>query len=60
MNLNYEIYRMNSQMKGSALTQEEIKLWTYRNIFISRLGIIKSFNTPLHKKVLFLLSGRQI
>ncbi|ASJ27605.1 DUF777 family protein [Borrelia turicatae] len=56
MNLNYEIYRMNSQMKGSALTQEEIKLWTYRNIFISKLGIIKSFNSSTQEGVV-LLSG---
>lgn len=56
MNLNYEIYRMNSQMKGSPLTQEEIKLWIYRNIFISKIGIIKSFNTSTQKGIV-LLSG---
>ncbi|WP_152520709.1 DUF777 family protein, partial [Borrelia persica] len=44
MNVNYQIYRMNAKMQGSALTQEEIKQWIYSNVFISKMGIVKSFN----------------
>ncbi|AHH11517.1 DUF777 family protein (plasmid) [Borrelia coriaceae] len=54
MHINYELYRMNSQMKGSALTQEEIKLWTYKNIFISKIGIIKSFNISTQDGIVLL------
>ncbi|WP_024654678.1 DUF777 family protein [Borrelia hispanica] len=54
MHLNYDIYRMNSQMVGSALTQEEIKLWIYKNIFISTIGIIKSFDSETQEGVVLL------
>uniref|UniRef100_UPI000463C0B7 DUF777 family protein n=1 Tax=Borrelia hispanica TaxID=40835 RepID=UPI000463C0B7 len=54
MNLNYEIYRMNSKMQGSALTQEEIKQWIYSNVLISKVGIIKSFNSQTQEAVVII------
>ncbi|WP_024654669.1 DUF777 family protein [Borrelia hispanica] len=54
MNGNYEIYRMNAKMQGSALTQEEIKQWIYSNVFISKVGIIKSFNSQTQEAVVII------
>ncbi|UPA18385.1 DUF777 family protein [Borrelia puertoricensis] len=51
MNFNYEIYRMNQSMSGSALTQEESKEWIANNICISKIGIIKSFNSDTQEGV---------
>ncbi|UPA12564.1 DUF777 family protein [Borrelia venezuelensis] len=51
MNLNYEIYRMNQSLSGSALTQEEIKGWIANNICISKIGIVQSFNSDTQEGV---------
>ncbi|AYE37093.1 hypothetical protein DB313_06210 (plasmid) [Borrelia turcica IST7] len=53
-NINYELYRINQNLKGSALTQEEIKNWIYSSIAILKIGIIKSFNAQEQEGIVFI------
>ncbi|AHH05688.1 DUF777 family protein (plasmid) [Borrelia miyamotoi] len=54
MTLNYDLYRMNQNFYGSTLTQEEIKLWIYSNIFITKIGTIKTFDTTSQKGIVII------
>ncbi|WP_330730546.1 DUF777 family protein [Borrelia turicatae] len=54
MHPNYEFYRMNQNLYGSALTQEEIKKWIFNNIFITKIGKIKTFDPNLQKGVVII------
>ncbi|AOW96159.1 hypothetical protein AXH25_05635 (plasmid) [Borrelia miyamotoi] len=45
---------MNQNLYGTALTQEEIKLWIFSNIFITKIGKIKTFDHASQKGVVIL------
>ncbi|WAZ71076.1 DUF777 family protein (plasmid) [Borrelia miyamotoi] len=54
MTLNYDLYRMNQNFYGSTLTQEEIKLWIYSNIFITKIDKIKTFAPKSQKGIVII------
>ncbi|WP_281507453.1 DUF777 family protein [Borrelia coriaceae] len=54
MHSNYEFYRMNQNLYGSALTQEEIKKWIFNNIFITKIGKVKTFDPNSQKGVVII------
>ncbi|AWG43349.1 hypothetical protein CR532_05280 (plasmid) [Candidatus Borreliella tachyglossi] len=51
---NYELYRINQRLKGSLLAQEDIKVFLNENIFISRIGTIKEFDSNTQKGIVLL------
>ncbi|AHH04236.1 Hypothetical protein BHY_1285 (plasmid) [Borrelia nietonii YOR] len=51
MTINYDLYRMNQNLCGSTLTQEELRQWIFNNIFIIKIGMIKSFDPDSQKGV---------
>ncbi|WP_418909631.1 DUF777 family protein (plasmid) [Borreliella lanei] len=51
MSEDYEIYRMNQRLYGQALAQEDIKNWIYSNIFIIKIGVVKSFKKETQESV---------
>ncbi|AHH05565.1 DUF777 family protein (plasmid) [Borrelia miyamotoi] len=54
MRLNYDLYRMNQNLYGATLTQEEIKLRIFSNIFITKIDKIKTFDTTSQKGVVII------
>ncbi|WP_421115153.1 DUF777 family protein (plasmid) [Borreliella andersonii] len=52
MSEDYEIYRMNQRLYGQALAQEDIKNWIYSNIFIIKIGVVKSFKKETQESVI--------
>ncbi|WP_418906563.1 DUF777 family protein (plasmid) [Borreliella turdi] len=47
----YEIYRMQQRLYGQALAQEDIKNWIYSNIFIIKIGTVKSFKKETQEAI---------
>ncbi|UPA16834.1 DUF777 family protein (plasmid) [Borrelia coriaceae] len=45
---------MNQNLYGSALTQEEIKKWIFNNIFITKIGKVKTFDPNSQKGVVII------
>ncbi|WP_418457480.1 DUF777 family protein [Borreliella andersonii] len=54
MSEDYEIYRMNQRLYGQALAQEDIKNWIYSNIFIIKIGVVKSFTKETQESVVII------
>ncbi|WP_151073888.1 DUF777 family protein [Borreliella turdi] len=47
----YEIYRMQQRLYGHALAQEDMKNWIYSNIFIARIGTVKTFKQKTQEAI---------
>ncbi len=47
----YEIYRMQQRLYGHALAQEDMKNWIYSNIFIARIGTVKTFKQKIQEAI---------
>ncbi|PRR32194.1 DUF777 family protein [Borreliella burgdorferi] len=54
MSQDYEIYRMNQRLYGHTLTQEDIKNWIYSNIFIIKIGTVKSFKKETQETIVII------